>query len=154
MRLTRRLLVALLGCLLIVIVCALAAVGERTRAAARADLRRGLTAEAALAARLWKPGDEPHALADSLAHIAGRHVTLLDTLGRVLAESREFDTGAGAPIAGAARGAAGTVRLAMSPREASEAELAAQRGVLLAGVVGLLTALALAWELGAPWDGR
>jgi signal transduction histidine kinase len=148
MRLTRRLLIALLGCLLIVIVCALAAVGERTRAAARADLRRGLTAEAALAARLWQPGDEPHALADSLGGIAGRHVTLLDTLGQVLAESREHDTGAGAPIVGTARGAAGTVRLAMSVREASEAEVAAQRGVLLAGVVGLLAAFALAWELG------
>jgi hypothetical protein len=66
MRLTRRLLVALIGCLLVVVVSALAAVGERTRRVAREDLHRALAAEAALAARLWRPGDDPTSIADSI----------------------------------------------------------------------------------------
>ncbi|HZF66759.1 MAG TPA: ATP-binding protein [Gemmatirosa sp.] len=96
MRLAQRLLVYTLivvGCLVAFV---LVAVRERTGEGLRAETGRRVRAEAALAARAWQPAEvAPARLADSLAAVLGRHVTLVDPAGRVVGDSETRDLGQG-----------------------------------------------------------
>jgi signal transduction histidine kinase len=91
-RLAQRLLVytvVVVGCLVAFV---LVAVRERTGNGLRAETARRVRAEAVLVARAWHAGDvAPARLADTLAAALGRHVTLVDTAGRVVGDSETRD---------------------------------------------------------------
>jgi signal transduction histidine kinase len=91
MRLTQRLLLYALLVVTVLVAFTLVAVRERTADGLRAETASRVRAEAALAARSWTVGTLPVPLADLLARELGRHVTLLDSTGRVVGDSESRD---------------------------------------------------------------
>ena len=168
MRLPARLLVAAATTTAALVAVGAAAVGARADDAARAAPRGRRRAAAALAARGWAAApaagtagtagaEGDRRLADSLADILGRHVTLVDAAGRVrgdagarpaqpaavdTAESRDA-----AELAAQARTGRGVVRVAAAAPD-DPLSVAFRRGVLLAAVAGVLAASGWALVLG------
>jgi signal transduction histidine kinase len=95
MRLTQRLLLYALLVVTVLVAFTLVAVRERTADGLRTETASRVRAEAALAARSWTGEAPPVPLADALARELGRHVTLLDTAGRVVGDSESRDLSAG-----------------------------------------------------------
>ena len=95
MRLAQRLLLYSLVVVTVLTAFALTAVRERAGAGLRAAAAERVRAEAALAAGAWRPDAAPVPLADSLARLLGRHVTLLDPAGRVVGDSEARDLAQG-----------------------------------------------------------
>jgi signal transduction histidine kinase len=174
MRLTQRLLLYALLVVSVLVAFTLVAVRERTVDGLQAATLERVRAEAALASALWRPGAAPGPLADSLARTLGRHVTLLDADGRVVGDSETRDLAAAwlaayaalpevirarsaagghaarssavgaAELAGAARGAAGVVRVAAPLETGATIVRDVRRGLLLTGLAALALSAALA----------
>ena len=182
MRLTARLLLAAAVAVVALVTYAAATVGTRAQEAARTTTIDRLRTEAAVGARLWAAAhpstmDGTIGLADSLAILLGRHVTLIDPRGHVRGDSDARDEelrdstttwlnsyarlpevaaaardSTGAPhvdassatgaseFAAAARGARGVVRVASATADTRPLTDSLRRGVLLAGLLGLVTA--------------
>ncbi len=113
MRLPARLLLGAAATVAALVAFGSVAVGARADAAERAATEAQLRAESELAVRLWaaSPARGDLRLADSLAVLLGRHVTLVDTAGRVRGDSEARDAELAHPDDPAASWLAGYARL-------------------------------------------